>query len=151
MASVWPLRGLRPVRAPRIRTANGPKPARVTQSPRLRDVCRCVVSARNALAACRCVRTAAYAIRVTTSVCVMVASLPCSGQASLVAVVRVALAGLVEDIVSRVRHEHPVANGTAGRGREASRGVQPLDEGGHRQHGVAIVWSAVGSDHLQQE
>src|ERR1700730_10950854 len=62
---------------------------------------------------------------------------------------RGALDGLVEEIFGCVRHQCDRADGTGGRGREPSNGVQPLDVSSLRQL-VAAGWSVLGSNHLQQ-
>src|SRR6267378_3075476 len=72
----------------------------------------------------------------------------------LVAVVRLAVSGLVEEIVGRVRHKRQMPDvcwrATARRRCNPSRGVQPLDEGGLRQR-VATGGSVFGSNHRDQE
>jgi hypothetical protein len=61
---------------------------------------------------------------------------------------------LVEQVVGRVRDRGLPADvcrhRTAGRRRDSSSGVQPLDEGGRRQP-MATGWSVLGANHIKQE
>src|SRR5882762_8158689 len=72
----------------------------------------------------------------------------------LVAVVRLAVSGLVEEVVGRVRHKRQMPDvcwrTTARRRCNPSRGVQPLDEGGLRQS-VTTGGSVFGFSHRNLE
>jgi hypothetical protein len=72
----------------------------------------------------------------------------------LIAVVLLAFGGFVEEVVGRVWHECPLVDVcelvTSGGGRDPTRGVEPLDEGGPRQP-VATGRPALHSHDLEQE